>query len=152
MRYRGGTATYLDVLDCQRSLFEAEITLAQGRNNEYQSLVQLYKALGGCWINIWMNRLGFRFECHVFVRGGCLLSGFRSAECDQGYARSSTRLMLCSHIALRCNQSDAGEIWSRATPLASRRHWSASFWGVVLVYSDLGLPAAGNSGSGTRDL
>jgi multidrug efflux system outer membrane protein len=49
MRYRGGTATYLDVLDSQRSLFQAELTLAQARNNEYQSLVQLYKALGGGW-------------------------------------------------------------------------------------------------------
>jgi len=48
-RYRGGTATYLDVLDSQRSLFDAELTLAQARNNEYQSLVQLYKALGGGW-------------------------------------------------------------------------------------------------------
>jgi multidrug efflux system outer membrane protein len=49
MRYRGGTATYLDVLDSQRSLFQAELTLAQARNNEYQGLVQLYKALGGGW-------------------------------------------------------------------------------------------------------
>src|SRR6201996_5796131 len=49
MRYRGGTATYLSVLDSQRSLFAAELTLAQARNNEYQSLVQLYKALGGGW-------------------------------------------------------------------------------------------------------
>jgi multidrug efflux system outer membrane protein len=49
MRYRGGTANYLDVLDSQRSLFTAELTLAQARNNEYQSLVQLYKALGGGW-------------------------------------------------------------------------------------------------------
>jgi multidrug efflux system outer membrane protein len=49
MRYRGGTATYLDVLDSQRSLFQAELTLAQARNSEYQSLVQLYKALGGGW-------------------------------------------------------------------------------------------------------
>ncbi len=49
MRYRGGTATYLDVLDSQRSLFTAEITLAQARNNEYQGVVQLYKALGGGW-------------------------------------------------------------------------------------------------------
>jgi outer membrane protein, multidrug efflux system len=49
MRYRGGTATYLDVLDSQRSLFNAEITLAQARNSEYQGLVQLYKALGGGW-------------------------------------------------------------------------------------------------------
>ena len=49
MRYKGGTANYLDVLDSQRSLFEAELTLAQDRNNEYQSLVQLYKSLGGGW-------------------------------------------------------------------------------------------------------
>jgi multidrug efflux system outer membrane protein len=49
MRYRGGVATYLDVLDSQRSLFNAELGLAQMRNNEYQSLVQLYKALGGGW-------------------------------------------------------------------------------------------------------
>lgn len=45
--YRGGIATYLDVLDNQRSLFSAQLTLAQGRGNEFQSLVQLYKALGG---------------------------------------------------------------------------------------------------------
>lgn len=49
MRYQGGTANYLDVLDSQRSLFNAELALAQARNNEYQSLVQLYKALGGGW-------------------------------------------------------------------------------------------------------
>jgi multidrug efflux system outer membrane protein len=49
MRYRGGIATYLEVLDGQRSLFSAELTLAQARGNEYQSLVQLYKALGGGW-------------------------------------------------------------------------------------------------------
>jgi len=49
MRYRGGITTYLEVLDGQRSLFLAEITLAQARGDEYQSLVQLYKALGGGW-------------------------------------------------------------------------------------------------------
>ncbi|HEY1964362.1 MAG TPA: TolC family protein, partial [Acidobacteriaceae bacterium] len=49
MRYRGGTSNYLDVLDSQRSLFNAELTLAQARNNEYQGLIQLYKALGGGW-------------------------------------------------------------------------------------------------------
>src|SRR5216683_2991868 len=49
MRYRGGIATYLEVLDGQRSLFNAELTLAQVRGNEYQSVVQLYKALGGGW-------------------------------------------------------------------------------------------------------
>jgi multidrug efflux system outer membrane protein len=49
MRYHGGTATYLEVLDGQRSLFAAELTLAEARGNEYQSLVQLYRALGGGW-------------------------------------------------------------------------------------------------------
>ncbi|MGH9744900.1 MAG: efflux transporter outer membrane subunit [Candidatus Acidiferrales bacterium] len=49
MRYRGGTTAYLEVLDGQRSLFSAELTLAQARGNEYQSLVQLYRALGGGW-------------------------------------------------------------------------------------------------------
>ena len=48
-RYRGGITTYLEVLDAQRSLYSAELTLAQDRGNEYQSLVQLYKALGGGW-------------------------------------------------------------------------------------------------------
>ncbi len=49
LRYTGGTTTYLEVLDGQRSLFSAELALAQARGNEYQSLVQLYKALGGGW-------------------------------------------------------------------------------------------------------
>jgi len=49
MRYRGGTTTYLEVLDGQRSLFSAELVLAQARVTEYQSLVQLYRALGGGW-------------------------------------------------------------------------------------------------------
>jgi len=49
MRYQGGTTTYLEVLDGQRSLYSAELSLAQARGSEYQSLVQLYRALGGGW-------------------------------------------------------------------------------------------------------
>ncbi|MFZ0880814.1 MAG: efflux transporter outer membrane subunit [Candidatus Acidiferrales bacterium] len=49
LRYTGGTTTYLEVLDGQRSLFSAELTLADARGTEYQSLVQLYRALGGGW-------------------------------------------------------------------------------------------------------
>jgi multidrug efflux system outer membrane protein len=49
LRYKGGTTTYLEVLDGQRSLFAAELTLAQARGTECQSLVQLYRALGGGW-------------------------------------------------------------------------------------------------------
>lgn len=49
LRYTGGTTTFLEVLDGQRALFSAELTLAQARGNEYQSLVQLYRSLGGGW-------------------------------------------------------------------------------------------------------
>ncbi len=49
LRYRGGTTTYLEVLEGQQSLFAAELTLALARGDEYQSLVQLYRALGGGW-------------------------------------------------------------------------------------------------------
>ncbi len=49
LRYKGGSTTYLEVLDGQRSLFSAELTLAEARGTEYQSLVQLYRALGGGW-------------------------------------------------------------------------------------------------------
>jgi multidrug efflux system outer membrane protein len=37
------------VLDGQRSFFAAQFTLAQAWGNEYQSLVDLYRALGGGW-------------------------------------------------------------------------------------------------------
>jgi len=49
LRYQGGTTTYLEVLDGQRSLFAAELTLASARGDEYRGLVQLYKTLGGGW-------------------------------------------------------------------------------------------------------
>jgi outer membrane protein, multidrug efflux system len=49
LRYKGGTTTYLEVLDGQRSLYGAELTLASARGDEFRSLVQLYKALGGGW-------------------------------------------------------------------------------------------------------
>jgi multidrug efflux system outer membrane protein len=49
LRYKGGTTTYLEVLDGQRSLYAAELTLAGARGDEYRSLVQLYRTLGGGW-------------------------------------------------------------------------------------------------------
>lgn len=51
LRYRGGTTTYLEVLDSQRSLYSAELSLASARGDECRSLVQLYRALGGGWQN-----------------------------------------------------------------------------------------------------
>jgi outer membrane protein, multidrug efflux system len=49
IRYRGGVASYLEVLTSQASYFDAELNLAQARLDELLSLVQLYAALGGGW-------------------------------------------------------------------------------------------------------
>jgi outer membrane protein, multidrug efflux system len=49
IRYRGGAASYLEVLTSQASAFDAELHLAQGRLNELLALVALYAALGGGW-------------------------------------------------------------------------------------------------------
>lgn len=48
-RYRGGAASYLEVLDSNTRLFAAELGLAQAQRNELLALVQLYNALGGGW-------------------------------------------------------------------------------------------------------
>lgn len=47
IRYDQGSATYLDVLDSQRSQFAAEQMLVQVRRARMASTVALYKALGG---------------------------------------------------------------------------------------------------------
>jgi multidrug efflux system outer membrane protein len=49
VRYKGGLANYLDVLIAQRSLFDAELSLAATHRLHLVSIVQLYKALGGGW-------------------------------------------------------------------------------------------------------
>ncbi len=49
IRYRGGAASYLEVLTSQASYFDSELKLAQARLNELVALVQLYAALGGGW-------------------------------------------------------------------------------------------------------
>jgi multidrug efflux system outer membrane protein len=49
MRYNGGTSNYLEVLDAQRNLFAQQLSLAQIRALQFQSVVQLYRALGGGW-------------------------------------------------------------------------------------------------------
>jgi len=48
-RYRGGLASYYEVLEAQQLLFPAEIALSQTRRDRHLAMVQLYKALGGGW-------------------------------------------------------------------------------------------------------
>jgi multidrug efflux system outer membrane protein len=49
LRYRNGLSAYLDVLDAQRQLFQAELALAGTRRAQLVAVVQVYKALGGGW-------------------------------------------------------------------------------------------------------
>jgi multidrug efflux system outer membrane protein len=49
LRYRGGVAAYLEVLDAQRSLFDAELSETASRRAVLGAFIQLYKALGGGW-------------------------------------------------------------------------------------------------------
>jgi multidrug efflux system outer membrane protein len=49
LRYRNGAASYLDVLDAQRSLFSAQQGLVQVQALQAQNLMTLYKVLGGGW-------------------------------------------------------------------------------------------------------
>ena len=49
LRYRNGVASYLDLLDAQRSLFATEQALVQVRLLQLQNQVALYKVLGGGW-------------------------------------------------------------------------------------------------------
>ncbi len=49
LRYENGYASYLEVLDAERSLFEAEISLANVRANHLNAIVQVCMALGGGW-------------------------------------------------------------------------------------------------------
>ncbi|MFO1313186.1 MAG: efflux transporter outer membrane subunit [Burkholderiales bacterium] len=48
-RFEGGVDTMLNALNSDQDLFTAELSLAQARLGELQSLVQLYRALGGGW-------------------------------------------------------------------------------------------------------
>jgi multidrug efflux system outer membrane protein len=49
LRYRGGVAAYLEVLDAQRSLFDAELDETSATRDQLVDFIQLYKALGGGW-------------------------------------------------------------------------------------------------------
>jgi outer membrane protein, multidrug efflux system len=49
LRYRNGAASYLELLDAQRSLFAAQQAVIQLQAQQTQNLVTLYKVLGGGW-------------------------------------------------------------------------------------------------------
>jgi len=49
LRYRTGIASSIEVLEAQRSLFDAELGLSQAQLRQLAAAVQLYRALGGSW-------------------------------------------------------------------------------------------------------
>ncbi|WP_396626140.1 efflux transporter outer membrane subunit, partial [Luteitalea sp.] len=56
-RYRAGVADYLEVLDSQRVLYSAEISLAGSQQQLLVAYVQLYRALGGGWSDTEVSRV-----------------------------------------------------------------------------------------------
>jgi multidrug efflux system outer membrane protein len=50
LRYDEGYASYIEVLDAQRSLFDAQLQYVGVQSEVYTSLVNTYKAMGGGWI------------------------------------------------------------------------------------------------------
>jgi multidrug efflux system outer membrane protein len=50
-RYDGGVTSYLEVLDSDRSLFNAELSASEVYRQNLTSYIALYKALGGGWIS-----------------------------------------------------------------------------------------------------
>lgn len=51
-RYDGGYSSYLEVLDAERSLFNAQLDLAQSQANVLLQAAALYKAMGGGWVDL----------------------------------------------------------------------------------------------------
>jgi len=51
-RYDEGYTSYLEVLDAERSLFNVELAHTTSQNVLFRSLINIYKAIGGGWVEI----------------------------------------------------------------------------------------------------
>lgn len=51
LRYDNGYTSYIEVLDAERSLFQAQLQLVQAQGLLYVALINLYKAMGGGWVD-----------------------------------------------------------------------------------------------------
>jgi multidrug efflux system outer membrane protein len=58
LRFDNGYTSYIEVLDAERSLFNAELSHAQTKGVLFQALVNLYKAMGGGWV-VEADRISF---------------------------------------------------------------------------------------------
>jgi multidrug efflux system outer membrane protein len=55
LRYMNGYSSFIDVLDAQRNLLNSELSIVQTRSSGYQSIIELYRALGGGWDKTWIS-------------------------------------------------------------------------------------------------
>jgi multidrug efflux system outer membrane protein len=52
LRYDNGYTSYIEVLDAERSLFNVQLSYTQNQGALFFSLINLYKAMGGGWVDI----------------------------------------------------------------------------------------------------
>jgi multidrug efflux system outer membrane protein len=50
LRYEGGYTSYIEVLDAERSLFNSQLNYTQTQGTVFNSMVTLYKSMGGGWV------------------------------------------------------------------------------------------------------
>ena len=50
LRFDNGYTSYLEVLDAERSLFNAQLSYVQNQGVLFRAMINLYKALGGGWV------------------------------------------------------------------------------------------------------
>ncbi len=50
LRYDNGYTSYIEVLDAERSLFNAQLQYTQTQQTQLQGSINLYKAMGGGWV------------------------------------------------------------------------------------------------------
>jgi len=52
LRYDNGYTSYIEVLDAQRSLFNAQLNYVNTQNDVFIGLINSYKAMGGGWVDL----------------------------------------------------------------------------------------------------
>jgi len=50
-RYDEGYVSYIEVLDAERRLFDAELEYTKRQGSTYVALINIYRAMGGSWVN-----------------------------------------------------------------------------------------------------
>lgn len=63
LRYDNGQVDYLNVLDAERQLFLAELDLVEAQGDSFVSFINLYKSLGGGWVDE-ANQTAEELNCH----------------------------------------------------------------------------------------